>query len=70
MVAIGRSLLIFSDVTFKMAAWFENEDVVGAVLTGKCSNYIWVNNIFIAYYGAAYIRGLRVLFISVKYSPN
>ena len=22
MVAIGRSLLIFSDVTFKMAAWF------------------------------------------------
>ena len=26
----------------------------------RCSNYIWVINIFIAYKGATYIRGLRV----------
>ena len=29
----------------------------------RCSNYIWVINCFVGYYGAAYIRGLTVIFL-------
>ena len=32
----------------------------------RCSNYIWVINSFIAYQGAAYIRGMTVLKIFVR----
>ena len=35
----------------------DDEYVVGAAPTGMCSNYIWVINNVIAYYGAPYIRG-------------
>ena len=29
----------------------------------RCSNYIWMINNFIAYYGVTYIRGFRVVFL-------
>ena len=34
----------------------------------RCSNYIWVINSFIAYWGATYIRGLTVLQIALDLS--
>ena len=33
----------------------------------RCSNYIWVISNFIAYSGAAYIRGLAVLLLAVSF---
>ena len=37
----------------------------------RCSNYIWVIDNFIAYYGASYIRGFTVTFINFIWTnPN
>ena len=55
----SRLVVVFAQ-SIEARCLVENEDVIGAPPIGTASNYIWVINNFITYYGANCIRGLTV----------
>ena len=57
---LSRLAFVFAQ-SIEAMYYVENEDVVGVGSADRrCSNYIWVINNCIAYYGAPYIGGFTV----------